>query len=279
MTVITAKRAGRICVWPDYSIAREADLDGPSGSLPKRTCSLTVWPTNQQAAENITHDTEGGNAPEWVPENAVIHIDFLNDRAWTEADGEVGIDTLVGSDPNTVNAWSSTEYDQEHLTEDGYVIGSDIPFAMIGAARTLMVTGATTRIKFKQLEASFSSIAIATVAADGNDAIEIDLGNAPLKVNAESWSGNMGLLTLRNIETLNSGAGSVNVIAFTMVTDRLDAAVNDVAVDTTAVDATDRPPGNPLVAWLVDAADQAIQTITIYDPLPSTAGLSELSEA
>jgi hypothetical protein len=46
---------------------------------------------------------------------------------------------------------------------------------------------------------------------------------------------------------------------------------------TAAFDGDDRPVDNPFVAAMM-ITQLAIQSITLYDPLPSTAGLSELSE-
>lgn len=47
----------------------------------------------------------GGGVPEWVPADAKVHIDFFGGdpqgRAWVEGTGEVAIDMLLGSDPNT----------------------------------------------------------------------------------------------------------------------------------------------------------------------------------
>src|SRR5262245_6371014 len=79
---------------------------------------------------------EGGGAPDWVPANALIHIDFVNDRAWSDG-AEVAIDTLVGADPNTVDAWGETEYDPDNLNADGYA-GT---VAFIGAALTQQMSG------------------------------------------------------------------------------------------------------------------------------------------
>src|SRR4051812_42050896 len=52
--------------------------------------------------------TISSGAPDWVPADAVIYIDLVNDRAWTEADGEVAINTLLGADANLVSWWNTS---------------------------------------------------------------------------------------------------------------------------------------------------------------------------
>lgn len=83
----------------------------------------TFWP--RYSTSHVEPIGEGGGAPEWVPENAKIHIDFMNDRAWTEADGEVAIDTLVGSRAVA----PMDEFDPEDITEDGLGCFNDSGYA------------------------------------------------------------------------------------------------------------------------------------------------------
>lgn len=52
---ITAKRAGRIDVWPSYEIAEQADIEAS-----KFLRRMTIWPTSRQARENAEFD--GGGA-------------------------------------------------------------------------------------------------------------------------------------------------------------------------------------------------------------------------
>src|SRR6185436_2452345 len=119
----------------------------------------------------------GGGAPDWVPANAVIHIDLVGGspqgRAWNNG-AEVDVDTLLGTDPNTPNGWAQTEYDPADLTANGLVYGTsgeDLPPALIGAARTLMLDGATIRVEFYQTAQGDPS-PLALLSADGNDAIQ-----------------------------------------------------------------------------------------------------------
>src|SRR5688500_16405164 len=96
--------------------------------------------------------------PVWVPDNAKIHIDFVNDRAWTAASGVVAIETLLGTDPDASAVTGGTAYDPAELTADGLVHGEVQP-AFIGAAKSLLASGATSVFRFKQVseEGSFNA--------------------------------------------------------------------------------------------------------------------------
>lgn len=220
----------------------------------------------------------GDTAPDWVPADAKIHIDFVGDRAWTEAGGAVAIDTLLGGDPNTENAWDQTGYSASDLTADGFVQSTQ-PFAFIGLALDKFLSGATVRYALKQLAIPppITAIDLLLVSADGNDALDVSIAGVSLE--AFSWGGNQDAFITDVFDIYSVGA--VHVVAATIVGMRLEATANGYAtpIAFTLVDA-DRPAANPLVAALMnlDNANQSIQSITIYDPLPNTTGLSALSE-
>lgn len=238
----------------------------------------------------IEQELEGGSgAPAWVPADAVIHIDFLGGtpqgRAWTATGGEVGIETLLGTDANTIAGLSPSLYSSANLTADGYLIPdspNDDPPALIGAARNL-VTGAggfTIRVAFKQVLVGAGggedSSPLVLMSADGNDAIEVDfVKDASQSLRGSSWGGS---LSVSSPDCMNIGVGASNVAAFTLIGSRYEQAANGSVVATGTVDSTDRPPSNPLVAAVIYSIYAAIVSITIYDPLPDTTGLSELSE-
>jgi hypothetical protein len=218
----------------------------------------------------------GSGAPDWVPANAKIYIDLVGNRAWTEADGTVAIDTLLGSDANTDNGWAATSYDPSHLTENGYLNGV---VALIGGARTMAMDSATIRVALftPSPQDIFVTTYIAFVSADGNDAVEVDVNAAPPNVHGSSWNGPASTI-VDNI--VNSGPDVTNVVAFTITGTRLDIAANGSEAVAGSLDSDDRPPGNALVAALIALGDgdyTALQSITIYDALPDTTGLSALS--
>jgi hypothetical protein len=99
----------------------------------------------------------GGTAPDWVPADAKIHIDLVGGtpqgRAWVDGTGEVAVETLLGSDPNTDNAWGTTSYDSANLTADGYVwsASGDGAIAFLGVLRAAVVGGSTSVIRTKTL--------------------------------------------------------------------------------------------------------------------------------
>jgi hypothetical protein len=225
---------------------------------------------------------EGGGAPEWVPANAKIHIDLVGGtpqgRAWVDGIGEVAVDTLLGSDPNTGNTWDTTGYDPADLTVNGLVYSSHPP-AFIGSALSKLLAGATyvTTVRDIALNGTYRPLILAS--ANGNDALIVDAcmgsGN-PNAVSVRSYFN--GTLSPTIDDIVNHGEGTFNCVAVTIVEDHFDLAANGSDAVTVSISSDDRPLANPLVAALIEPTDLcALQTITIYDPLPSTAGLSELS--
>jgi hypothetical protein len=271
---ITAKNIGRINVWPTYDIAREADTEEC-----KFVGQMTVWRTSDEARANISHEEEGGGGdqPDWVPENAVIHIDLVGGdpqgRAWVAGTGVVAVDTLLGSDANTEGM---VEYDPENLTADGYC--AVVPVGLIGAALTLVVDGTTAVVQTKQLseEWNSTSIILKLMAADQQDALSFYYNPFANALGSESLGGSFAI-SLPDVLTV--ATGTTNKAAITITGSRGDLAYNGSTAGTAAVTGADRPPGNPFVAALTEVLTTlALQSITLYDPLPSTAGLSELSE-
>ena len=236
-------------------------------------------PTRFMAEVQVFADGSGSSAPDWVPADAKIFIDLVNDRAWTEADGEVAIDTLLGSDPSTENGWNVSVYDAGNLTADGYGSASDpVTVAFIGAARSMLLDAATFTVKFKDNQSTVTGAEdIALMSADGNDALEIDLNFGGCNnLSAFSWGGS-ALIDIPNF--VNSTGGAINVAAITIDGSRYEAAINGSDAASATIESADRPSGNPLVSAVVaPTADKYIQSITIYDPLPDTTGLSALSQ-
>lgn len=230
-------------------------------------------------------DDEGDDRPDWVPADGLtavqIHIDLVGGtpqgRAWVAGVGEVAVDTLLGGDPNTANAWATSEYDPGDLVEQGLVTGGGDIAAFIGDARSMILNGATVCLKFFQLSSESPDVsALYLVSADGNDAIGVDFfSELSRKVRVESWGGTLNESVLNIFNVID---GAINVCAVTVTTERIDVAANGSDAETSALTEADRPPGNPLVAVFFDALLSATQSITIYDSLPSTTGLSALSE-
>lgn len=227
------------------------------------------------------NEEAGGGAPAWVPANAKIHIDPVGNRAWTEAGGEVAIDTLLGADPNSEGGWGTTDYVSSDLGADG-LIYFESPPALIGSARTMVMDGATVVVRTKRVtDVSSEQYSLIAISANGNDAVQIELHGAGPSgdsgARAFSWNGSF-VSVIPSI--VNSGNGALNCCAVTLTTSRLDIAVNGSAAVAGALTDAQRPAANPLVAGIIDPGSGqyvALQSITIYDPLPDTTGLSELS--
>jgi hypothetical protein len=277
----TAKNVGRINVWPTYDAAREVDTEES-----EFVGRLTVYRTNAEARANLP--SEGGGGLDWVPANAVIHIDLERafnslDAAWTVVDGIVAVDTLLGSDANTENAYGVSEYDEQYLTVDGYErpVSPYTTPALVGGARTLLLAGATMVARYRyQLGASEgefqASFIFIVPSADGDDSIEVDAAWNDSTVYGYSGGGSATITMPAVINGSAENPTALNCIALTLTSTRLEIAANGSSPSSAVLDGTDRPPGNPLVAATVDCP--ALQSITLYDALPSTTGLSELSE-
>lgn len=226
----------------------------------------------------------GGDLPEWVPENAKIHIDLVGGspqgRAWVDGVGIVEIDTLLGTDENS--SVGATSYDPENLTSDGYVAPPGEPVAGIGSLRTQVFADATVVMRTKEVPTdNDASHYLALVAADGNAGLEIDVELTSRRIHGYSWGS--GDADAEILTIVNRGvAGAINVLAATITATRLDLSENGSDATTTILTADDYPVAgdSPLVAVIFAVANSytALQSITIYDPLPSTTGLSELSE-
>ena len=219
----------------------------------------------------------GGGAPEWVPANAKIYIDMLNDRAWTAADGIVTIDTLLGADANTSEGWDTSVYDPAHLGVHGYGSVTDyLTMAFIGTLRTKMFTGCTLRLALEN-ESGVTNGNFALLAADGNAAVEFDFDTIGGHVDGSSWS---GTFSQSITSSLSNTTGDVNVIAITLTPTRAEFAANGSGVNASVLSTDDYPVSgdSPLVAAIVSVnAQMYLQTLTVYDTFADTTGLSALS--
>jgi hypothetical protein len=217
----------------------------------------------------------GGDTPDWVPANAVIHIDLVGGdpqgRAWVEGTGVVAVDTLLGNDPNTTANYEETLYDPAALVASGYSkqdATDGHPPAFIGLARTKFLEGTTIRVQFKEGDTQLVSR-----STDDNAAIQMDIGVDGVQAYSNGPFGTETYYEFYN----NVGDGSaVNAVAITFTATRFEFAVNGNDPVAGVLVEADLPVESPL-SYVVFYTDM-LQSITLYDPLPSTAGLSELSE-
>jgi hypothetical protein len=218
--------------------------------------------------------------PDWVPANSKIHIDFLGGspqgRAYVDGVGVVAIETLLGNDPIVEN-YAPTEYLNSDLTVNGYLPSGGVVLftAFLGAARSLITAGATFRYKLSNTTLlSRSTTLFAMSSADGNDALECVFGVLGLGVS--SWNGSLSVGTSGTVSTV----GAMNIVALTVIDMRFEAAINgNPEIIAAVLSGDDRPAANPLegVSFSFREAGVAIQSISLYDSLPTTDGLVELS--
>jgi len=110
-----------------------------------------------------------------------------------------------------------------------------------------MNAGATMRLQTKQVQATWADTNIIFLAADGDNAIDFYQEDTELEI--YSFGGGLSV----SLFNANVGAGEVNVMAFTLVTGRVDVALNGSEPASGAPDGTDWPPGCAvalvIVAW------------------------------
>jgi hypothetical protein len=190
----------------------------------------------------------------------------------------VAIDTLLGSDPNTENGWGETGYNPIYLTADGYVaLIEPQSFALIGAALAAVLPGSTFVIQWMMLGSDVTAY-VAVLSASGNAAVEYDIQAFSNSLAASSWNGSYAA-TIPDV--VRNTAGFTNKMAVTLTPTRSEVSVNGSAATASALTTDDYPTSgeDQLVAFIVQGHEAlyAIQSITIYDPLPDTTGLSDLS--
>lgn len=213
--------------------------------------------------------TDWGNwpsdsAPEWVPAGYDIWIEprvldgFPNGRAWVAGTGIVAVNTLLGTDPNSENYQGASAYDPANLTADGLAENGIV--ALIGEARTRVIAGATTVIKWSVPESLYFLIHDAAgghlVYLEANEATDL------LAVMAGSTSDEI-------VDAFDPG---VNALAVTATATRLEAAMTGstpVVLTLTA--------GDWDAAVAVIDTQAPIQSIGIRTDLAAAASLPTLS--
>jgi hypothetical protein len=208
-----------------------------------------------------------GGVPSWVPANAKIHIDFVGGtpqgRAWCDG-AEVAIETLI------------EDYLSSRLSPDGLTYLA--PFT--GPALAKALGSFTCRVQYfwpVGLTQGRLDDAFYTGEATESYALQLSLDFPLKKVQFQGFN-EINLLLLN---APLQPAGGYNTYAMTLTTigdgGRMEFAVNGSVVTSGVYDADDRPASDPFTLAFVRDGTLCIQSITFYDPLPTTAGLSALS--
>jgi hypothetical protein len=226
-------------------------------------------------------------APEWIPEGAIMHIDLVGGspqgRAWTQADGEVDVDTLLGADPVSGDGL----YDPVNYVPEGYSFTEFFPYPpnFINALKNAYLSECTITFQYMQLQAELQTD-IPGISARSLDYINEIMTQAQWwePWNAEAMSSGPGPFSVVIPSIINMGLGALNKFAITITNTRFDMAVNGSDAVAGTMNSVDRPPGNPLVSVSISACGYtahylALQSITVYPTLPTTSGLKELSVA
>jgi len=235
-------------------------------------------PTQAEADEFMADALGFGDgddgAPAWVPLNARIHVDFLGGtpqgRAWVDGTGDVALTSILGADA----VFTGSVYNPANIMVSGYNINSlSESVAFIGVALTAILGSLTLRIVIKNINNAGAANTILDLRPTNRaDYIRCYTNYTPGTLVAESASD-----LFESIPGLVKPAGSVNVVALTIAGTRYEMAFNGSSPVAATLTADDRPAGNPFAHAMTAPVYYAIQAVTFYDPLPTTAGLSALS--
>lgn len=228
---------------------------------------MTQWPRPTPLA---------GSVPDWVPANAKIHIDFLGGtpqgRAWSN-EAVVAVDTLLGSDNvngftyNAAKIIPGIGYKDEDAA--GYPAFTGALFTTVIASSTLVLSAVLQDDEQYKLELGTS---------DFNHSIDLQASQTAGSSNVEIDTFANTDVTVSEIDQVSNVSGIVKVAAnLKAAADTADCAFSmngRTAISHSQANAWGLP--FDYVGFYVLGAP-VLQAITIYDPLPDTTGLSELS--
>lgn len=241
-------------------------------------------PPIQSTTFAVTVDDVAGD---WIPENAVMHIDLVNDRAWwggsEQEDGSIAINTVLGEDTNLeVSLGVVTTYNPANLTANGYTFADDEKPAFIGQLLTLLLAGATMVFKFKKGATGSDGSFVMMSQGGQNKAVELDfnIGAATNgKLEAYAYSGDFDLLS--DADQMNKGEGVINRVGVTVVpASRFEFAANGRTAYPGVITSAEYPTadaGEIICAGISLRNTDSLQEITIYAALPSSVGLPALT--
>ena len=207
-----------------------------------------------------------------VPAGAIINVDFIKQAGFVAGTGAVGIETLIGHDPNPGISWA-TGYFADALTQYGYDYsisaaggGFTIP-ALIGALRSAALGGSTIIITFQakpDAGAGWENEDYKLHIVNTGQAKEIEFSaqSGTLYV----WTSTKPIKELFNVWQYSSGP-QVNVAGFTLRSSiAIDFAGNNLDSWSYALTDTETPPANPMRTIAIDAWGP-IASITVYETL------------
>jgi hypothetical protein len=233
-------------------------------------------------SDTFTSTTAAAGAPEWVPEAFAEGIwieprvidGFATGRAWVAGTGVVAVDALLGADANTDNGWDTTTYDPANLTADGYDHSEEDGPAFIGAARTMLLAGATVQIEVRDWDTATDDVILAYLAASGNLGINVEGRRAALddKLHTYSWD---EVVTSTVNDVMQTGT---NRVAATVSQTRLESSGNGSSPFAGVLTSTQWPTsGEDEIVAVILESDAPIYSIGIKPAIVGSAGLTALS--
>jgi len=203
---------------------------------------MTVWLTESEAAAaDQTYDT----TPEWVPDGALTHADFMNGLYWDGAT-VVAVGGLVGQNPGNWGPFNpATDIDS-----NGIISGSPI---LVGAALAAALGGSTLVFTFNSPTGNGDISCEAIKSADFSTDLYMNCGtNLSNFVLVKDFVANVSDSEAPGV------VEGVNKVAFTLSATKLSASLNGdniatcVATVATAIDE------------IVFSGTAQIRSLTIY---------------
>ena len=214
--------------------------------------------------------------PEWVPANALVHIDLVGGspqgRAWVDGVGEGAVDTLFGEDANAENYWDGASgYDPGALTASGLVPSGVAAF--IGAARTLLTTASGVSVVMQVTNSGVNGSGVIYISsASGNSAYKVTTAAHDDNGHADIIADVSGASFRVEADLVPFADGSKIGFTLAQPTSTGALSVNGGAAATSTIGASEWPvSGEEFVAaaYVLDnpADPVALGAITIYAPV------------
>jgi hypothetical protein len=284
---ISAKTTSRAALIASLVNAAGGSADANTQSEDEMLAALATalgaenWSANSKSGTESLAEAvaQSAGAGDWWDAGTLIHIDLVGGspqgRAWVNGVGEVNVDTLLGDDANTENAWAATDYNPLNLGADGYLGYT----ALIGTALTTVLAGSTIVLTFKNDASDDTAVpAFGLCSADGVSAIFFEFDQNANLLRASSYTGSF---FEEQALTNSDHTGLTTKLAMTLTPARAEVAESGSAVIQQVLTTAEYPVSgdSPIVAAFCGTpAIVRLSTLKIYTALPTTAGLSELSE-
>ena len=210
-----------------------------------------------------------------VPDGAIAYVNLITKQGYVDGVGAVGVETLIGSDPQTEASLGPSAFFPDAVTEYGYEFylqpaGSMLYPALIGALRIAAVGGKSFVIKFQSSPYNLRTedyVNIYCFPAAGFSGPWCEGYELPDRDGQANYgTGQWQVPGLNVWRTRRAGPGIVNALGMTILAlDHLDFAANNQVKRTHAINASDTP--QPTAVVTIMPYWGAIASIAAYDTL------------